>query len=108
MSVSKIQAAISYPSPDCLPDGSGSLIRIEQKTCAVSEPVTHYRMHTYRPGKLREEIPKEGGFGPPRAVTPWEKKKNITSPIIPYTSGIKFLGVYLVRFNPCERAQRIN
>jgi hypothetical protein len=33
-------------------------------------------MHTYRPGNLRDEIPKEGGFGPPRAVTPW-KKKNI-------------------------------
>jgi hypothetical protein len=33
-------------------------------------------MHTYRPGNLRDEIPKEGGFGPTRAVTPW-KKKNI-------------------------------
>jgi hypothetical protein len=32
-------------------------------------------MHTYRPGNLRDEIPKEGGFGPPRAVTPWKKKK---------------------------------
>jgi hypothetical protein len=32
-------------------------------------------MHTYRPGNLRDEIPKEGGFGPPRAITPWKKKK---------------------------------
>jgi hypothetical protein len=32
-------------------------------------------MHTYRPGNLRDEIPKEGGFGLPRAVTPWKKKK---------------------------------
>jgi hypothetical protein len=32
-------------------------------------------MHTYRPGNLRDEIPKEGGFGPPRAVKPWKKKK---------------------------------
>jgi hypothetical protein len=30
-------------------------------------------MHTYRPGNLRDEIPKEGGFGPPQAVTPWKK-----------------------------------
>jgi hypothetical protein len=44
----------SPKSPDCLPDGSGSHIRIEQKTCAVSELVTHYRMHTYRPGNLRD------------------------------------------------------
>jgi hypothetical protein len=64
----------SPKSPDCLPDGSGSLIRIEQKTFAVSEPVTHYRMHSYRSGNLRDEIPKEGDFGPPRAVTPWKKK----------------------------------
>jgi hypothetical protein len=34
-------------------------------------------MHTYRPGNLWDEIPKEGGFGPPRAVTPWKKKKNL-------------------------------
>jgi hypothetical protein len=34
-------------------------------------------MHTYRPGNLRDEIPKEGGSAPPRAVTPWKKKKNI-------------------------------
>jgi hypothetical protein len=34
-------------------------------------------MHTYRPGNLRDEIPKEGGSGPPRAVTPRKKKKNI-------------------------------
>jgi hypothetical protein len=47
----------------------------------VSEPVTHYRMHTYRPGNLRDEIPKEGGFGPPQAVTPW-KKKNIINIIM--------------------------
>jgi hypothetical protein len=33
-------------------------------------------MHTYRPGNLRDEIPKEGGFGPPWAVTPWKKKKS--------------------------------
>jgi hypothetical protein len=32
-------------------------------------------MHTYRPGNLRDEIPKEEGFGPPQAVTPWKKKK---------------------------------
>jgi hypothetical protein len=32
-------------------------------------------MHTYRPGNLWDEIPKEGYFGPPRAVTPWKKKK---------------------------------
>jgi hypothetical protein len=36
---------------------------------------SHYRMHTYRPVYLRDEIPKEGGFGPPRAVMPWKKKK---------------------------------
>jgi hypothetical protein len=29
-------------------------------------------MHIYRPGNLRDEIPKEGGFGPP-----WKKKKRI-------------------------------
>jgi hypothetical protein len=32
-------------------------------------------MHTYRPGNLRDEIPKEGGFGSPRAVTPCKKKE---------------------------------
>jgi hypothetical protein len=32
-------------------------------------------MRTYRPGNLRDENPKEGGSGPPRAVTPWKKKK---------------------------------
>jgi hypothetical protein len=71
--VSKIQSG--HFSPDCLPDGSGSLIRIEQKTCAVSELVTHYRMHTYRLGKPSGWNPKkEEGFGPPRALTPWNKK----------------------------------
>jgi hypothetical protein len=44
----------SPKSPDCLPNGSGSHIRIAQKTCEVSELVTHYRMHTYRPGNLRD------------------------------------------------------
>jgi hypothetical protein len=34
-------------------------------------------MHTYRPVNLRDEIPKEGGFGPPRAVTRWKKKKKM-------------------------------
>jgi hypothetical protein len=33
-------------------------------------------MHTYLPGNLRDEIPKEKGFGPPRAVTPWKKKRS--------------------------------
>jgi hypothetical protein len=32
-------------------------------------------MHTYRPGNLRDEIPKEEGSGPLQAVTPWKKKK---------------------------------
>jgi hypothetical protein len=48
MSVSKIQAAISHPS----------LLTACQMACAVSKPVTHYRMHTYRPGNLRDENPK--------------------------------------------------
>jgi hypothetical protein len=39
-------------------------------------------MHTYRPGNLWDEIPKEGGFDPPRAVTPWKKKIIITIIII--------------------------
>jgi hypothetical protein len=55
MSVSKIQAAISHPSlltacQMALAVTSG----LSKKTCAVSELVTHYRMHTYRPGNLRD------------------------------------------------------
>jgi hypothetical protein len=77
VSVSKIQSGHFSPkSPDRLPDGSGSLIRIEQKlVLAVSRSLT--TDYTYRPGNLRDEIPNEGGFGPPRAVTPWKKKKKM-------------------------------
>jgi hypothetical protein len=57
VSVSKILSGHFSPkSPDCLPDGSGSLIRIEQETFGIKSQ-------------------KEGGSGPPRAVTPWKKKK---------------------------------
>jgi hypothetical protein len=66
----------SPKSPDCLPDGSGRHIRIEQKTFAVSEPVTHYRMHTYRPG-------------PPRAVTPMEEEEG--APLQGKTKIISYL-----------------
>jgi hypothetical protein len=59
----------------------------------VSEPVTHYRMHTYRPGNLRDEIAKEGGFGPPRAVTPWKKKKD--KPVYIYAIDINTIFVII-------------
>jgi hypothetical protein len=61
VSVSRIQEAISHPR---LPARwLWQSHRDRAKTCAVSEPVTHYRMHICRPGNLRDKIPKEGGFG---------------------------------------------
>jgi hypothetical protein len=65
----------SPKSPDCLSDGSGSLIRIEQKLVrSVSRSLT-----TDCPLADQETFgmksQKEGGFGPPRVVTPWKKKK---------------------------------
>jgi hypothetical protein len=58
----------SPKSPDCLPDGA-------KKTCAVSEPVTHYRMHTYRPGNLRDEIPKRRRLWPNPGCNGMEKEQ---------------------------------
>jgi hypothetical protein len=76
MLVSKIESGHFSPkSPDCLPDVSGSLIRIEQKLVrSVSRSLTTECTLTDQEN-LRDEIPKEGGFGPPRAVTPWKEKK---------------------------------
>jgi hypothetical protein len=78
ISVSKIQSGHFSPkSPDCLPDGSGSLIRIEQKLVRVSEPVTHYRMHTYRSGNLRDEIPKRRRLWPTPGCNAMEEEEDI-------------------------------
>jgi hypothetical protein len=66
----------SPKSPDCQPDGSGSLIRIEQNLVrAVSWLLTTECTLTNQE-TFGIKSQKEGGSGPPRAVTPWKKKKN--------------------------------
>jgi hypothetical protein len=65
----------SPKSPDCLPDGSGSLISFWAKTCAVSELVTHYRMHTYRPGKPSRWNPKRRRIWPTSGCNAMEEEE---------------------------------
>jgi hypothetical protein len=52
-------------------------------------------MHTYRPGNLRDEIPKEGGFDPPRAVTPRKNKKKKTGIYGVITKVVKRYASYI-------------
>jgi hypothetical protein len=76
MSVSKIQAAISIPS----------LLTVCQMALAVSSGLSknlcgqwsgHSLQNAHLPTRktFRMKSQKGGDFGPPRAVTPWKKKK---------------------------------
>jgi hypothetical protein len=64
----------SPKSPDCLPDGSVGVIRIEQKLVR-SVRAGHSLQNAHSPTRkiFGMKSQKEGGFGPPRAVTPWKK-----------------------------------
>jgi hypothetical protein len=90
VSVSKIQAAISHPS---------LLTQDRAKTCAVSELVTHY---TYRPGNLRDEIPKRRRLWPIPGCNAMKEEEEeyiyteTLCAVVSFNRAVKYIHTYII------------